>query len=167
MGQEASKVSPTNPQHVFKSSGPVRFSPEVVDILQNSPASDSIRAQDLELHIQNRVHTELSRLAEEQTKSLKELQDKISSETPAPSSKSPDLSRASVQKETEELKKKLAKRKLREDVVGDKNVEKAKDELVTCLRNNDRRPLDCWQEVEAFKNEVSRIEKRFLSRVLE
>lgn len=107
------------------------------------------------------------RLAQEQTKSLKELQDKISAESPSNPTRSPDLSRANVQKEIEELKKKLAKRKLREDVTGDRQVEKAKNELVHCLRINDRRPLDCWKEVEAFKEEVGRVEKRFLSRVLE
>ena len=129
--------------------------------------NDSTRAQDLEIHIQNRVHAELVRLAQEQTKSLKELQDKISAESPSKPSQTPDLSRASVQKEIEGLKKKLAKRKLREDVAGDRQVEKAKNELVHCLRINDRRPLDCWKEVETFKAEVGRIEKRFLSRVLE
>ena len=72
-----------------------------------------------------------------------------------------------MQKEIEELRKRLAKRRLREDVVGDSKVEKVKGELVACLRGNDRRPLDCWVEVEAFKNEVGRIEKRFLSKVLE
>jgi MICOS complex subunit MIC19 len=72
-----------------------------------------------------------------------------------------------VQKEIEALKKKLAQRKVREEVVGDSKVEKAKEELVNCLRVNDRRPLDCWKEVEAFKTEVGRLEKGFLGRVLE
>ena len=72
-----------------------------------------------------------------------------------------------MQKEIEELRKKLQQRKLREDVIGDKAVEKAKQEVVTCLRVNDRRPLDCWKEVEAFKREVGRLEKEFLGRILE
>jgi len=72
-----------------------------------------------------------------------------------------------VQKEIEVLRKKLQQRRLREDVVGDKAVEKAKKEVVTCLRVNDRRPLDCWKEVEAFKKEVGRLEKGFLGRILE
>lgn len=72
-----------------------------------------------------------------------------------------------MQKEIEVLRKKLQQRRLREDVVGDKAVEKAKKEVVTCLRVNDRRPLDCWKEVEAFKKEVGRLEKGFLGRILE
>lgn len=49
--------------------------------------------------------------------------------------------------------------------MGDKGVVKAKDSVVKCLRENDRRPLDCWREVEAFKREVGRLEKGFLGRV--
>ena len=36
-------------------------------------------------------------------------------------------------------------------------VEKARQEVITCLRVNDRRPLDCWREVEDFKREVGRL----------
>jgi altered-inheritance-of-mitochondria protein 13 len=39
--------------------------------------------------------------------------------------------------------------------------------MVSCLRVNDRRPLDCWKEVDAFKTEVARLEKRFIGKVLE
>ena len=77
-----------------------------------------------------------------------------------------DLSRQSVQKEIEELRKKLQSRKLKEDVV-DGAVEKARQEVITCLRVNDRRPLDCWKEVEDFKREVGRLEQNFLGKVME
>ena len=46
-------------------------------------------------------------------------------------------------------------------------VEKARQEVITCLRVNDRRPLDCWREVEDFKREVGRLEQRFLGKVME
>ena len=78
-----------------------------------------------------------------------------------------DLGRQSVQREIEELRKKLSQRKLREGIVNDKGVEKAKEDVVRCLRLNDRRPLDCWQEVETFKKEVGRLEKGFLGRIIE
>jgi MICOS complex subunit MIC19 len=78
-----------------------------------------------------------------------------------------ELDRAGVQKEIEELRSKLSKRKLKEEVVNDKQVEKARNDVVECLRVNDRRPLDCWQEVEAFRKEVGRLEGQFLGKVLE
>ena len=158
--------------------------------------TDSTRAKDLELHIQSRVAAELSRLEAEQTRALRELEEHISatpdstteSSHPARQPDAPDeslshggwdhkakaegdrmrdLGRQSVQKEIDELRKKLGQRKIRDDVVGDKGVERSKEEMVRCLRINDRRPLDCWQEVEAFKREVGRLEKAFLGRVLD
>lgn len=65
------------------------------------------------------------------------------------------------------LKEKLKRRKMKEEVVKDKAVEKAKGEVVNCLRLNDRRPLDCWREVEVFKGEVARLERDFLGRVMD
>ena len=44
----------------------------------------------------------------------------------------------------------------------DKDVAKAKEDVTKCLRLNDRRPLDCWKEVEKFKAEVGRLEKKFV-----
>ena len=78
-----------------------------------------------------------------------------------------DLGRESVQKEIETVKAKLQQRRMREDVVGDKKVEAAREKVVQCLRVNDRRPLDCWKEVEGFKREVGRLEGEFLGRVVD
>ncbi|MCJ1403622.1 hypothetical protein MMC11_006845 [Xylographa trunciseda] len=196
MGQGTSKSSSPSTQHVFASDTPVRFSQELIDALQASPETDSTRAKDLELHIQSRVNAELSRLEAEQTRALRELEEQISA-TPdsttnsshtssqpsvpdqsasrggrdhgakAEGDKLRDLGRQSVQKEIVELRQKLQQRKLREDIIGDKAVEKAKQDVVTCLRLNDRRPLDCYKEVEAFKKQVGRLEKDFLGRILE
>ncbi|KAE8374789.1 hypothetical protein BDV26DRAFT_32350 [Aspergillus bertholletiae] len=75
-----------------------------------------------------------------------------------------DVSRDSVNTEIEELRAKLeGRRKL---VVIDESVEKAKSNVVNCLRLNDRRPLDCWQEVDAFKKEVAKLEEAFVDRVV-
>ncbi|MCJ1233473.1 hypothetical protein MMC14_001431 [Varicellaria rhodocarpa] len=189
MGQESSKIPPSSTQHVFSSETPVRFSQELIDALQSSPETDSTRAKDLELHIQSRVNAELSRLEAEQTKALKELEEQISASPPdshqpsdqpnksdsssatcdtnAKGGKPQDLGRQSVQKEIETLRQRLSQRKLKEDIMNDKGVEKAKEDVVKCLRINDRRPLDCWQEVEVFKKEVGRLEKDFLGRVIQ
>ena len=146
-----------------------------MEALQASPETDSTRAKDLELHIQNRVAAELKRLDKSTANELADLKQKISDEPASPpedqksseKQKSQDLGRQSVQKEIDALKAKLQSRKEREDVVGDKAVEKAKEDVVNCLRTNDRRPLDCWKEVDNFKAEVGRLEKAFLERVME
>ncbi|TKA78506.1 hypothetical protein B0A55_01975 [Friedmanniomyces simplex] len=77
----------------------------------------------------------------------------------------PDSGRSSesVKKEVMDLRQKLESRKKVESVP--KGVEQAKEKVVQCLRTNDRRPLDCWKEVEEFKREVGRLEARFVQRV--
>lgn len=45
-------------------------------------------------------------------------------------------------------------------------VEGARSEVIRCLRENDRRPLDCWQEVENFKAEVKKLEKGWVEKVV-
>ncbi|KAI4281796.1 MAG: hypothetical protein L6R38_003425 [Xanthoria sp. 2 TBL-2021] len=194
MGQNSSKPSPSSTQHVFTSESPINFSPDLINALQASPETDSTRSKDLELHIQQRVHSELARLDAEHSKRLSELQEQISAspdsttESIHPDARTPDqstssggvdhkaaaegdrlrdLSRQSVQKEIDMLKEKLKRRKMKEEVVQDKAIEKAKGEIVKCLRLNDRRPLDCWREVEAFKEEVGRLEKNFLGKVMD
>lgn len=146
-----------------------------------SVQTDSTRAKDLELHIQSRVTSELSRLSASHSAALAELAERIStsedSEVPSGETSSAksvitgdqtgDLGRESVQKEIEGLKSKLRSRRIREDIIKDNDVERAKEKLVGCLRLNDRRPLDCWEEVDTFKKEVGRLEKAFLGRVME
>lgn len=79
-------------------------------------------------------------------------------------SKTPNRSHDSVSKEVAELKAKLERRKKLD--AKDPSIEKAKEGLVQCLRLNDRRPLDCWSEVEAFKAEVAKLELKFVDRAL-
>jgi altered-inheritance-of-mitochondria protein 13 len=74
------------------------------------------------------------------------------------------LSRVAVSKEVQDLQQKLAKRKKQEQM--DPAVEAARDKLVQCLRLHDRRPLDCWDEREAFKKAVGRLEKEFVERTI-
>ena len=66
--------------------------------------------------------------------------------------------------EIEKLKRTLSERKVLKDLPPE--VEKARNAVVNCLRVNDRRPLDCWQEVEAFKSEVRKMEEKFVGDVL-
>lgn len=45
-------------------------------------------------------------------------------------------------------------------------VQAARGEVVRCLREHDRRPLDCWEEVETFKREVKKWEKGWVEKVI-
>ena len=75
-----------------------------------------------------------------------------------------DVSRDSVMSEIDQLRSRLdGRRKL---VELDEGVAKAKADVVGCLRLHDRRPLDCWKEVDAFKREVARMEAAFVDRIV-
>ncbi|KAF2258719.1 hypothetical protein CC78DRAFT_556380 [Lojkania enalia] len=185
MGADNSKPSTGVPQHVFSSDAPVRFSNELVDSLQRNTQTDSTRSKQQELHYQQRLTTELEKLREKGAEELTKLSESLSIESGKPSEPSlterladatsssatlaekqrlNDMSRESVSKEIEALKKKLEGRKKLEQV--DPSLAKAKEDVVTCLRMYDRRPLDCWREVETFKREVGRLEKDFVEKTI-
>ncbi|KAJ6151304.1 Protein of unknown function DUF1690 [Penicillium chermesinum] len=75
-----------------------------------------------------------------------------------------ELSYSSLSSEIVQLRNRLdGRRKLLEL---DEGVAKAQTDVVGCLRLNDRRPLDCWKEVEAFKREVAKMEAAFVDRIV-
>ena len=87
-----------------------------------------------------------------------------SSSTLAQKQKQQDMSNSSVTILRAAQRKKLEARKKLEQA--DPAVNKAKEDVANCLRTNDRRPLDCWKEVETFKKEVGRLEKDFVERTI-
>ncbi|RMJ21761.1 hypothetical protein PHISP_07366 [Aspergillus sp. HF37] len=74
------------------------------------------------------------------------------------------ITRESVGGEIEALRSKFEGRRKLAPL--DDRVEKARTGVASCLRVNDRKPLDCWREVEAFKTEVARLEEAFVDRVV-
>lgn len=92
------------------------------------------------------------------------LREKITDAVTPAAFKTHERSNTSVSKEVAELKAKLERRKKLD--ASDPAMEKAKSELVQCLRLKDRRPLDCWQEVESFKAEVAKLEQKFVDKAL-
>ncbi|KAJ9635472.1 hypothetical protein H2199_008475 [Coniosporium tulheliwenetii] len=170
MGAGNSKPEGQTSQHVFAADTPIRFSNELVEKLQSSPESDTTRAKNLEAQIQARITAELEKIQSiESARFNKVFEEKIADAFSSQSTldakhKKQHLSHDSVSKEIAELKKKLEGRKRLEKA--DPSVEKAREEVVRCLRVNDRRPLDCWQEVENFKREVGKMERRFVERTV-
>ncbi|KAI1137478.1 DUF1690-domain-containing protein [Hypoxylon sp. FL0543] len=162
MGSSSSK--PEASSHVWKASSPAaRLSHDVVESLQSSSETDTSRAQSLELAVQARVASELRKLEAQATAALKEAEEKATS-LPETENEAGQLSRQTVSKEVEALRARLDKRKQLKPLP--ESVEQARDGVVKCLRENDRRPLDCWREVEAFKEEVRRLEKGWVEKVV-
>lgn len=139
------------------------------------PQSDSTRAKTLELHIQARVAEELKRLQarEESTlASLLEADTTPSSDNSGTSESAAGdalrtLGREAVSRDVAKLREKLEKRrKVKEINEIDAAVESAREDVIKCLRGNDRRPLDCWKEVEVFKEGVRKLEGSWVESVV-
>ncbi|KAF2458131.1 hypothetical protein BDY21DRAFT_385290 [Lineolata rhizophorae] len=190
MGANGSKEASNGSTHVFSADAPVRFSNELVEQLQQSPESDTTRARATELKLQSRLAAELEKLQADASSALTSaLNSADGPSSPSPSSDStaspasPSLvekagsalglvssadesrpTRDAVAAELAALRRSLEARKEAREPDG--GVRAARDDVVACLRAKDRRPLDCWREVEAFKREVGRLEKEFVERVV-
>ncbi|KAK0668616.1 hypothetical protein QBC41DRAFT_251832 [Cercophora samala] len=164
MGSSSSKPAATAPQ-TWKAPGSTGLSTELVQHLQSSPETDASRLQAIELEIQARVAAELKRLRDQESEALRAAQAKLAESTD--DDKTDDNSKTSftVSKEVQALQKKLEERKRIRSQLPE-SLENARSEVVRCLRENDRRPLDCWREVEAFKEEVRRVEKGWVEKVV-
>ncbi|KAK2736348.1 hypothetical protein FQN57_000798 [Myotisia sp. PD_48] len=77
---------------------------------------------------------------------------------------SDELNSGHVSKEIEALRQRLASRPTVRKL--DAETEKAREDVVRCLRDNEARPLDCWQEVDVFKKEVARLERAWVQKVI-
>ncbi|EFY87844.1 DUF1690 domain-containing protein [Metarhizium acridum CQMa 102] len=194
MGANASKQE-VNGQYEWKASGPPSVSVEVLDSLKSSPEvwninflilppnllpnrpqtttynadhpltnttsqTDASRARLIEQHVQARVAEELKKLQKKESEALKAAHEKISSSEHNDENK---LSSFSLGKEVDELRRKLEERKKVRELP--ESVETARGAVIRCLREHDRRPLDCWQEVEDFKAEVKKLEKSWVDKI--
>lgn len=157
------------------------------------PQTDATRSRQQELQYQQRLTQELEKLREKEAENLSEVSSHLSNDVQHPpessslteklsevteqisnvtsssaalaqKQKQQSMSNASVTKEIDALRKKLETRKKLEQA--DPHVNSAKEDLVACLRLHDRRPLDCWKEVEIFKREVGRLEKDFVEKTI-
>ncbi|KAI0530091.1 hypothetical protein GGR58DRAFT_494639 [Xylaria digitata] len=159
MGSSSSK--PAGESLTWNASSPVGVSQDVVDSLHSNRESDLSRAQNVELAVQARVSEELKKLSASESEALKAALAKASEITDG---EQVQVDRNTVSAEVEALRARLEKRKQIRPLP--ETVEKARSDVVRCLLDNDRRPLDCWQEVEAFKEEVRKLEKKWVDKVV-
>ena len=125
--------------------------------------TDASRARLIEAQVQARVAEELKKLQKKESEALSAAQDKIAAAANS-SGDQGGISSLAVNKQIEDLRHKLEDRK--QLVPLPEGVESARVDVVRCLTENDRRPLDCWQEVEKFKAEVKKMEQEWVNKVV-
>ena len=108
--------------------------------------------------------TELKKVQKQASEALNTAHEKISEASKKPDAKDDGKPTSyTLGKEIDALRQKLEEKKKVRALP--ESVEGARNEVVRCLRENDRRPLDCWQEVENFKAEVKKLEKGWIEKV--
>lgn len=145
MGSSASKPE----TKVFTPEAPVDFSASFLSHLENSQESDYTRAQYTEKYIQDRVAAELKKL-EAQTI------DTFRNTTDLALVKSDDnkLSVASSNEKIAQLSKLLEESSKLVQVKVSEEIKTARDGVISCLKENHGKSLNCWDEVENFKKLV-------------
>lgn len=69
----------------------------------------------------------------------------------------PGLSVLSANEKLEKLTKILQENAEKAKVIVPENVAKAKKDVIECLKNNESKSLNCWEEVENFKKLVRNV----------
>ncbi|CCX08600.1 hypothetical protein FPQ18DRAFT_317997 [Pyronema domesticum] len=141
---------------VLSGETPVRFSSSLVETLQSSSETDHTREKALELHIQERVASELRRLEARESEILASVDRKLDKQIASEDG----LNREKVQREIDALKARLEN--VPKVLELEEGVKNARENVVSCLRANSTRPLDCWKEVAEFKEQTRRLEKAFV-----
>jgi altered-inheritance-of-mitochondria protein 13 len=122
--------------------------------------TDASRAKLIEQHVQSRVAEELRKLQQKESEALNVAHEKVASSEDSNDNK---ITSFSLGKEVEQMQRRLEERRKVRELP--ENVENARGAVIRCLRENDRRPLDCWLEVEAFKTEVKKLEKTWVDKI--
>lgn len=106
---------------------------------------------------------DLKKLQEKESEALKYAFEKVAQTASTPSGRDEHRKDSHVVgEEIEELRRKLEERRTIRPLP--ESVEGARSKVIKCLRDNDRRPLDCWQEVEDFKTEVRKLEMAWVDK---
>lgn len=113
--------------------------------------SDFSRAQYTEKYIQDRVAAELAKLEKQTISSFKEATDNAILKDDPEDQK---LSVAATNDKIAKLTNTLKENALLGKVVIPPNVKESRNAVINCLKENQGKSLNCWEEVETFKRLV-------------
>jgi len=147
-------------EHVFSGGTHAQFGYNLVHTLQQNPESNTTRQKATELELQLKVSEELRKLSDKEGETLKKAEALLEDEE----SNSYRLDRSTVSHSISRLSDKLYTQSKTSS--GEESLKIAESTVIHCLRLNDRRPLDCWKEVQEFKREVARLEENFVNKIV-
>ncbi|GMM30938.1 Mic19 protein [Martiniozyma asiatica (nom. inval.)] len=136
---------------VFTPQTPTEYSAGFLAALDGSKESSGSRAQKGEQYIQSLVSSRLSKLSGEKTQ---ELDDKIKSLILTSDSSSKFAGSKELNEKLDSTEALLAKIRTSIPTKSD-SIKSAEENVTKCLLNNKGYPLNCWDEVTAFKKLVA------------
>ena len=148
----------SKPQLVFKTESPVEFSDELLNQIQNTTENDYIRQQKAEQYIHEEVSKALATLEQE---TLSTFENKLNTSllSKAPEAENGVASELSSKQLTESVSSMNSHlNKLIDQQVNKVGTSAQKEELssvksslLKCLTDNKGKPLNCYEEVQKFK----------------
>ncbi|KAL6938078.1 hypothetical protein ACO0RG_004612 [Hanseniaspora osmophila] len=148
----------SKPQLVFKTESPVEFSDELLNQIQNISDNDYVRQQKAEQYIQEEVSKALATLEQE---TLSTFENKLNTSLLSKASESedgvaPELSSKQLTDSVSSMNNHLNKlidqqvNKVGSSVQKEE-MQSIKSSLLKCLTDNKGKPLNCYEEVQKFK----------------
>ncbi|KAI5966502.1 uncharacterized protein KGF55_000811 [Candida pseudojiufengensis] len=149
MGSNTSKPE----TKVFTPSTPIDFSSTFLSQLEQSPESDYSRAQYTEKYIQDRVAKELTKLEKETIKNFKDTTNKALLKDDK-KDQNAKISVSQANDKIVQLTQLLKENAALEQANITPEIKQSRESVIQCLKNNQGKSLNCWNEVETFKNLV-------------
>ncbi|KAF7304770.1 hypothetical protein MKEN_01191100 [Mycena kentingensis (nom. inval.)] len=151
-------------------SSPVEFDQNLVDALADNalqPNPSPARQKSIDAHIQARIQAELVQLRAEEHAVREQIEAALEKENldrEHAMAGDPDSvkSSAALLADLDEVRAKVDRFHARRDLSEYPALKEASEGLVACYKNNATTPLDCWQQVSAFKTTVSELEKQHI-----
>lgn len=142
MGSSTSKPD----TKIFTPQAPVDFSALFLSQLENSTESDYSRAQNTEKYIQDRVAQEIKKLEAQAVKQFKDTTNSALLKDDDKPSISVPASNEKIQHLTKLMQENISLTK----VEVSEEIKSTRDSVIKCLKDNEGKSLNCWDEVQKF-----------------
>lgn len=166
-------------EKVYYSETPIQFGEEVVNHLADNNASPNLspeRQSTIDAQIRSRIHAELQHLRQQEEEVKQEIERALEKENldrersmagdetvvEEEGSAGNVRSSAALQGDLEELRTKVERFQSRRALNEFPDVQAASEAVVSCYKSYPATTLDCWREVNAFKDAVTDIEQHYV-----
>ncbi|KAI3405383.1 hypothetical protein KGF56_001830 [Candida oxycetoniae] len=140
---------------VFTPETPIEFSSSFLAQLEQSPESDYSRAQYAEKYIQERVAKELTKLEREAMDKFRATTNEaLSRASSSPTNSTPEISVQATNEKIAKLTQLLKENAELEKVDISPEIKESRENVINCLKSNQGKSLNCWDQVETFNKLV-------------